>query len=80
MAIDQIFEGKHLKRGMWVNIIIYLSFYKVYVDNILERYPDPCLELNTNSLDLDSVNNHLNKIKAEAKCILKIFSTFDESL
>ena len=40
MAIDQIFEGKHLKRGMWVNIIIYLSFYKVYVDNILERYPD----------------------------------------
>ena len=29
---------------------------------------------------LDSANNHLNKINAEAKVILKIFSTFDESL
>ena len=39
-TISQIFEGKHMKRGMEANMIIYLSLYKVYVDNVLERYPD----------------------------------------
>ena len=31
-------------------------------------------------MDLDSANNHLNAINAEAKGITEIFSTFDESL
>ena len=77
-TVGYIFEGKHMKLGMEANIIIYLSLYKVYVDNVLERYPDLLQEMNNkpnqlstniNSMDLDS-----------AKVILKIFSTFYESL
>ena len=88
-TIGQSFEGKHMKRGMEANMIIYLSLYKVYVDNVLERYPDLRQEMSSkakqlstgiNSTDLDSANNHLNKINAEAKFILKMFSTFHESL
>ena len=57
--------------------------------NVLDRYPDLRQELSNkanqlstyiNSMDLDSANNHLNKIYAEAKVIPKIFSTFYESL
>ena len=88
-TIGQIFEGKHMKRGMEANMIIFLPLYKVYADNVLQRYPDLRQEMSSklnqlstdiNSMDLDSANNHLNKINAEAKVILKIFSTFDESL
>ena len=70
-------------------MIIYLSLYKVYVDNVLERYPDLRQEMSKkanqlstdiNSIDLDSANNYLNIINAEAKVVLKIFNTFDESL
>ena len=60
---------------MEANMIIYLSLYKVYVDNILERYADLRQEMsnkanqlstNINSMDLDSANNNLNKITTEA--------------
>ena len=63
--------------------------YKVYVDNVLERYTDLHQELSSKtnqlstdikSMDLDSAKIHLNEINAEAKLILEIFSTFDESL
>ena len=29
-----------MKRQMQANMIIYQSLYKVYVDSVLERYPD----------------------------------------
>ena len=85
-TIGQIFEGKQLKRGMEAKMIIYLLLYKVYVDNVLERYSYLHQEISNqanhlstgiNSMDLDSANNHLNKINAEAKVILKIFSTLN---
>ena len=78
-----------MKREIGANMIIYLSLYKVYVDNVLERYPDLRQEMSRkanqlstdiNSIDLDSANNYLNIINAEAKVVLKIFNTFDESL
>ena len=78
-----------MKREIGANMIIYLSLYKVYVDNVLERYPDLRQEMSKkanqlstdiNSIDLDSANNYLNIINAEAKVVLKIFNTFDESL
>ena len=59
------------------------------MDNVLERYPDLRQEMSKkanqlstdiNSIDLDSANNYLNIINAEAKVVLKIFNTFDESL
>ena len=67
-AIGQIFEGKHMKRGMEANIIIYLSLYKVYVNKVLERYPDLYqkmrnkanqLSTDINSMEFDSASNHL---------------------
>ena len=54
----------------------------VYVDNVLERYLDLRNEMsnkakqpsiNINSMDLDSANNHPNKINADTKVILKTF-------
>ena len=39
-TIANIFEGKHKKGRMVRNMIIYLSLYKVYVDNVLEKYAD----------------------------------------
>lgn len=56
-------------------MIIYLSLYKVYLDIALERYADLCQEMsnksnqlwnNISSMDLESTNNHLNKITSEA--------------
>ena len=65
-TIGQIFEGKQLKRGMETKMIIYLFLYKVYVDNVLERYSDLHQEISNqanqlstgiSSMDLDSANN-----------------------
>ena len=39
-TIANIFEGKHKKGRMVGKMIIYLSLYKVYVDNVLEKYAD----------------------------------------
>ena len=88
-TLGQILEGKHMKRGMEAHMIIYLSLYKVYVDNVLERYPGLRHEITTkanqlsadiSSMDLDSMKNHHKEISAETKRILEIFSTYDESL
>ena len=59
-----------MKRGMEVSIIIYLSLYKVYVGNVLERYPDLHQEISNktnqlstdiNAMDLDSAKSVLNQ-------------------
>ena len=59
-----------MQRGMEVNIIIYLSLYKVYVGNVLERYPDLHQEISNktnqlstdiNAMDLDSAKSVLNQ-------------------
>ena len=65
LTIGQIFEGKHIKRGMEANMIICLSLFKVYVDNVLERYPDLCQEM------INKANNY-PPISAQWIWILRI--------
>ena len=58
------------------------------MDKVLDGYPDLRKEISNkanqlftdiSSMDLDSANNHLNKNYVQAKVILKVFGTFDES-
>ena len=51
-SIGDISDGKHMKRGMLANMIIYLSLYKVYLDIALERYADLCQEMSNKSNQL----------------------------
>ena len=53
---NAIFEGKHIKRGMEANMIIYLR----------QEMSNKANQLSTdiNSMDLDSANNHLNTTEA----------------
>ena len=51
-----IFEGKHIKRGMEANMIIYL---RKEMSNKANQ-----LSTDINSMDLDYANNHLNTTEA----------------
>ena len=39
-TLSQILQGKHIKRGMEAHMVIYLSRYKIYLENFIELHPE----------------------------------------
>ena len=87
-TLGQILEGEHMKRAIEAHMVIYLSLWKIYLEQFFQKHPEASqplreiisslLQINLEEVKMDHVKASVTALKSDG--ILGAFQNFDQNL